>query len=87
LGFAFAIASHLVAGLAVGAGIGYLLDRWLGTLPAFLLTFFVLGAGAGGMSIFRMVKGYGMALGFRRAEENRDSAHSERSETGGGNKE
>jgi ATP synthase protein I len=65
LGMAFTIASHLVAGLGVGAGIGYLLDRSLGTSPGLLITFFLLGAAAGGMNVYRTARGYGMALGYR----------------------
>lgn len=65
LGMAFTIASHLVAGLGVGAGIGYLLDRSLGTSPGLLIAFFLLGAAAGGMNVYRTVRGYGMALGYR----------------------
>jgi ATP synthase protein I len=40
----------------VGGGIGWLLDRWLGTLPLFLLVFFVLGAVAGLLNVFRAAK-------------------------------
>ncbi len=68
LGMAFTIASHLVAGLGVGGGIGYLLDRWLATAPWLLIAFFLLGAAAGGMNVYRTMRGYGMALGYRPAE-------------------
>lgn len=67
LGMAFTIASHLVAGLGVGAGIGYLLDRSFGTSPGLLIVFFLLGAAAGGMNVYRTLRGYGMALGYRPA--------------------
>ncbi len=33
--------------IAVGAAIGYVLDRWLGTKPWLLLVFLLLGIGAG----------------------------------------
>jgi ATP synthase protein I len=55
-GFAFRIGVELVAALAVGGGIGWLLDHWLGTLPLFLLVFFVLGAVAGLLNVFRAAK-------------------------------
>jgi ATP synthase protein I len=55
-GFAFRIGIELVVALAVGGGIGWLLDRWLGTLPLFLLVFFVLGAVAGLLNVFRAAK-------------------------------
>jgi len=68
LGMAFTVASHLVVGLAVGAGIGYMLDQWMGTSPFMLIVFFFLGAAAGGMNMYRTVKGYGMSVGFQPAE-------------------
>lgn len=67
LGMAFTVAAHLVSGLGVGAGIGYLLDRGLGTKPWLLVTFFLLGAAAGGMNVYRTIKGYGLAVGYRPA--------------------
>jgi ATP synthase protein I len=66
-GMAFAIASHMVAGLLVGGGLGYWLDRWLGTKPWLLVVFFFLGAAAGGMNIYRTVRRLGMAAGYRPA--------------------
>jgi ATP synthase protein I len=55
-GFAFRIGVELVVALAVGGGIGWLLDHWLGTMPLFLLVFFVLGAVAGLLNVFRAAK-------------------------------
>jgi len=55
-GFAFRVGIELVAALAVGVGIGWLLDRWLGTLPLFLLIFFFLGAAAGLLNVYRAAK-------------------------------
>jgi len=56
MGFAFRVGIELLAGLVVGAGIGWLLDRWLGTLPLFLVIFFFLGAAAGLLNVFRAAK-------------------------------
>lgn len=56
IGIAFRIATDLVAAIAVGVGIGWLLDRWLETKPLFLLIFFFLGAGAGLMNVIRVAK-------------------------------
>jgi len=53
LGFAFRLATELVAGFVVGGGIGWLIDTWLGTLPLFLLLFFGLGAAAGIVNVVR----------------------------------
>lgn len=38
---------ELVAGVAVGGGLGYFLDRWLGTSPVCLIVFLLLGTAAG----------------------------------------
>ena len=55
-GFAFRIGIELVAALMVGAGLGWLLDRWLGTGPFLFLLFFFLGAAAGILNVFRAAK-------------------------------
>ena len=73
LGIAFRIATDLVAAIAVGAGIGWALDRWLDTKPWFLLVFFLLGAAAGVMNVIRV------------ANEAERAARAER-ETGGASK-
>lgn len=67
MGVAFAISAHMVAGVIGGAGIGYLLDKWLGTSPWLLVVFFFLGAAAGGLNVYRTVIGMDMALGYRPA--------------------
>lgn len=61
---AFEVSGHLVAGLLVGGGIGYLLDQWLGTAPWLLIVFFFMGAGAGMINVYRTVSGIGMAMGY-----------------------
>lgn len=58
-GMAMRIGTELVAGLVVGVGIGYLLDRWLGTAPWFLVVFFFLGSGAGILNVYRSASGLG----------------------------
>ena len=52
-GFALRIGIEMLAALLVGGGIGWLLDRWFGTLPLFLIVFFLLGACAGMLNVFR----------------------------------
>ena len=54
MGMAMRVGVELVAGLAVGGGIGWLLDGWLGTSPFLLLLFVVLGAAAGMLNVYRM---------------------------------
>jgi ATP synthase protein I len=65
LGMAFGVAAHMVAGLGVGAAIGYFLDSWLGSSPWMLGLFFFLGAGAGVLNTYRMAMGMDMAMGYR----------------------
>jgi len=66
LAFALRIGVEIVAALIVGVGIGLLLDWWLGTKPWFLLLFFVLGAAAGFMNVFRVVGRLGGQVGYRK---------------------
>lgn len=47
LGQAWAMTIEMAASLVVGAGIGYGLDRWLGSKPWFLVGFLILGLAAG----------------------------------------
>jgi ATP synthase protein I len=46
--------SYLIGGLGGGAVIGWVLDRWLHTLPLFLLLLMFLGTAAGFRNIIRM---------------------------------
>jgi ATP synthase protein I len=49
----FRVVTELVAGIVVGGGIGYLLDKWLGTKPFLLLLLLLLGAAGGFWNIIR----------------------------------
>lgn len=68
-GLAFTIAADLVGGLIGGAIVGWLVDRWLGTGPWVLITFFFLGAAAGMWNVYRTVRGYDRSLGFHSGPE------------------
>jgi ATP synthase protein I len=74
LGMAFGAAAHMVAGLGVGAAIGYFLDSWLGSSPWMLGLFFFLGAGAGMLNTYRMAMGMDMAMGYRPADDKTSKA-------------
>ena len=49
----FRLSSELVAGVVVGAGIGWLLDRWLAISPWGLIVFLLLGFAAGVLNVMR----------------------------------
>ena len=53
LGVGLRLGIELVSAVVVGVGIGWLLDRWLGTQPWLLILFFMLGAGAGMLNVVR----------------------------------
>lgn len=53
LGIAFRFATELGVALVVGAGLGWLLDRWLHTTPIFIVIMFILGAAAGILNVMR----------------------------------
>ena len=67
LSLALRIGVELVAALIVGAGIGLLLDRWLGTAPWLMVVFFILGSAAGILNVLRVTKGMGGAVGYKDA--------------------
>lgn len=67
MGLGFRIAVELVANIAVGTGIGYLLDGWLGTRPWLMVVFLFLGAGAGVMNVYRVAKGLDDSVGLGQA--------------------
>lgn len=73
MGLAFRVGVELVAGVAVGAGIGYALDRWLGTGPWLMIVFFFLGAAGGMMNVFRAATGQGLSVGYRKPADDADS--------------
>lgn len=45
---------EVVSALIAGAGIGWLLDRWLGSFPWLFLVFFVVGGAAGVLNVYRL---------------------------------
>ena len=49
----FRLSSEFVAGVVVGAGIGWLIDRWLGVSPWGLIVFLLLGFAAGVLNVMR----------------------------------
>lgn len=58
------IATEMVAGIAVGGFLGWMIDTWLETTPLFMIILFFLGSLAGMMNIWRMANGYGLKVGY-----------------------
>jgi len=47
------LSAEFVAGILVGAAIGWLMDRWLGTSPWGMIVFLLLGFAAGVLNMMR----------------------------------
>ena len=56
MGNAFKLGTELVAAVAVGTIIGFILDSWFDTKPWFIIIFFFLGAAAGMLNVIRAAK-------------------------------
>ena len=82
-GFALAgrVATELVAGIAVGTFLGWLIDRWLETTPVFMLILFFFGAAGGLMNIWRLLTGRGMSAGYFNENKNNKDNNSKQSST------
>ena len=53
MGSAFKLGTELVAAVAVGTIIGFILDSWFDTKPWLIIIFFFLGAAAGLLNVIR----------------------------------
>ena len=56
MGRAFKLGTELVAAVAVGTIIGFILDSWFDTKPWLIIIFFFLGAAAGILNVIRAAK-------------------------------
>ena len=56
MGNAFKLGTELVAAVAVGTIIGFILDNWFDTKPWLIIIFFFLGAIAGILNVIRSAK-------------------------------
>ena len=54
--FGFKISTEIVAALIVGVGIGIFVDNYFGTRPFGLIIFFILGAFAGFLNVYRVIR-------------------------------
>ena len=53
MGSAFKLGTELVAAVAVGTIIGFILDSWFDTKPWLIIIFFFLGSAAGMLNVIR----------------------------------
>jgi len=65
VGIGLRIGIEFVVAVVVATGLGWVLDRWLGTRPWGTIVLFFLGVGAGMLSVYRAVAGISMAVGSR----------------------
>ena len=56
MGSACKLGTELVAAVAVGTIIGFILDSWFDTKPWLILIFFFLGSAAGMLNVIRSAK-------------------------------
>tara|TARA_Y100001936_G_C15874665_1_gene559585 strand:+ start:314 stop:601 length:288 start_codon:yes stop_codon:yes gene_type:complete len=55
-GFGFKISTEIIAALIVGVGIGLIVDNYFNTKPFGLIIFFIFGALAGFLNIYRVMR-------------------------------
>ena len=56
MGSAFRLGTELVAAVAVGTIIGFILDNWFDTKPWFIIIFFLIGVIAGILNVIKVAK-------------------------------
>ena len=55
-GFGFKISTEIIAALAVGVGIGLIVDNYFDSKPVGLIIFFIFGALAGFLNVYRVMR-------------------------------
>ena len=65
----YRVGTELLAGLIIGAGMGWTIDQWLNATPLFLITFFILGGVAGIYNLWRILTDKGLKMGFFNEKE------------------
>ena len=56
MGNAFKLGTELVASVAVGTIIGFILDTWFDTKPWLMIIFFFIGSAAGMLNVIKVAK-------------------------------
>ena len=74
-GQALKLSSEFIAGIVVGAGLGWVIDRVAGTSPWGLIVFVLLGFGAGVLNVLRSA---GLVAGSGSRQSGKDGAGPDR---------
>jgi ATP synthase protein I len=69
LGIGFRIGIEFVVAIGVATGLGWAIDRVLGTRPFAIIVLFFLGVAAGMLAVYRAITGQSAAVGFRRSRK------------------
>ncbi|MGB1548049.1 MAG: AtpZ/AtpI family protein, partial [Alphaproteobacteria bacterium] len=72
VGQALRLSVEMASALFVGAGLGWLLDKWLGTGPWLLLVFLLLGGAGGMLNVYRTGKRFSAPSEEERTKGNGD---------------
>jgi len=69
LGFGYRIGIEFLVAIGVAMGLGWAIDRVLGTRPFAMIVLFFLGVAAGMLTVYRAITGQSAAVGFRRSRK------------------
>ncbi|HEX5322029.1 MAG TPA: AtpZ/AtpI family protein [Stellaceae bacterium] len=69
LAIGFRIGIEFVVAIGVATGLGWAIDRLLGTRPFAMIVLFFLGVAAGMLSVYRAITNQGATVGFRRPQK------------------
>jgi ATP synthase protein I len=72
MGLAFRFSIELVSAVAVGGGIGYAIDYWLGSKPWAMVVMLFVGGAAGVLNVYRAAKGLDDTVGVGGAERRKE---------------
>jgi ATP synthase protein I len=71
LGVGLRIGIELVVAVVVATGLGWAIDRWLGTRPWGMIVLFFLGVAAGMLNVYRAVTRVSGAVGYGQRPDSR----------------
>jgi ATP synthase protein I len=77
LGQGLRIGIEMVVSIFLGAGLGFLIDRWFNSFPIFMILFLILGFAAGIMNTLRIMSGLDEAVGLGRAVREKNKSKTE----------